>query len=350
MYKQEAKYSLDELVNIHLFNGPLALQGVHADVLFGMLRSMLVIRTVEEKIANAIEQGLVNTPCHLGIGQEAIAVGVSANLNKKDYVFGTHRSHSHYLAMGGGVYELIAEVFGKADGASKGMGGSMHLYGGDVGFLGSVPIVGATIPIAVGAGMAAKMDGKQAIAVCYFGDGAAEEGVLHESLNLASAYHLPVLFVCENNLYASHLDIKIRQPSDSVARFADAHCIESIKVDGNDAVELARGSADLINKIRNESRPCFIEAVTYRWRGHVGPDANIDVGVRRSREELEAWKRRDPIKRLVDGMINAEVLTQSVYLQLVDEVDTTVMSAVNKAKGSAYPNKEALYHLVYKDG
>lgn len=341
--------NLGELINPDRFNEALELKEVALDTLLSMLKDMLVIRIAEDHIGKAVERGLVKTPCHLSIGQEAIAVGISGSLNKGDHVFGTHRSHGHFLAMGGGLYELIAEIFGKADGASKGLGGSMHLYGGDMGFKGSVPIVGATIPIAVGAAMAAKMDGKQSIAVCYFGDGAAEEGVLHESLNLASAHNLPVLFVCENNLYSSHLDIRARQPADSIARFAQAHCIDVVRLDGNDVVQVGGESARAITKIRNECRPYFIEAVTYRWRGHVGPDENIDVGVRRSKKELDAWKLRDPIKRLMLAMIAKGMLTQSDYSRLVMEVDEQVRFAVQKATIAAYPEGERLYDLVYSD-
>jgi pyruvate dehydrogenase E1 component alpha subunit len=349
MYEHGAKHSLGDLVDVHQFNSPIEIQGVEPDILFNMLKSMVLIRAAEEGIGKAIIEGLIKTPCHLGIGQEAIAVGLSLNLKNTDYVFGTHRAHSHYLAMGGGVYELMAEVLGKADGASKGMGGSMHLYGGEFGFLGSVPIVGGTIPIAVGAAMAAKMDRKGGIAVCYFGDGAAEEGVLHESLNLASAYNLPVLFVCENNLYSSHLDIKVRQPSDSIARFADAHCIVSKKVDGNDVVQLSKLSNELINDMRANPRPYFIEAVTYRWRGHVGPDENIDVGVRRSKAELGAWKLRDPIKRLVEGMINEKLLDEERYQQLIGEINQFVSREIAKAKHADYPCHSLLSQAVYKD-
>lgn len=347
MHQQKMNHGLGELANPRKFNCSLNLDGVTRENALSLLKNMLTIRIIEEKISNLIVQGIIKTPCHLGIGQEAIAVGISANLTKKDYAFGTHRSHSHYLAMGGGVYELIAEVLGKHDGASKGMGGSMHLYDGSVGFMGSVPIVGATIPIAVGAAMAAKMDKNQAIAVCFFGDGAAEEGVLHESLNLASAYNLPVLFVCENNLYSSHLDINLRQPCDRVARFAQAHCIEALTIDGNDVVEVANTSLNLIKKIRTECRPGFIEAVTYRWCGHVGPDENIDVGVRRSRDELDAWKQRDPIKRLCEAMIMEKSLTQSSYLRLVDTISEVVDKAIIKAKAARYPTSESLYNVVY---
>ncbi|MBI5448111.1 MAG: thiamine pyrophosphate-dependent dehydrogenase E1 component subunit alpha [Gammaproteobacteria bacterium] len=348
MHPQNISQGLGELVDPLKFNHPLNLCGLTREKTFSLLKNMLTIRIIEEKISHLIVRGVVKTPCHLGTGQEAIAVGISENLTKHDYAFGTHRSHSHYLAMGGGVYELIAEVLGKKEGASKGMGGSMHLYGGEVGFMGSVPIVGATIPIAVGAAMAAKMDNNQAIAVCFFGDGAAEEGVLHESLNLASAYNLPVLFVCENNLYSSHLDINLRQPCDRVARFAQAHCIEAVTIDGNDVVGVRDASLNLIKKMRSECRPGFIEAVTYRWCGHVGPDENIDVGVRRSKSELDAWKQRDPIKRLRQAMMLEESLTESSYLQLVDNINGMVDEAIIKAEKAPYPKNEALYDLVYE--
>lgn len=349
MDSKSDRFSLNGLSDPCNYNDPLDLQGFNADLLLQMLRDMLSIRAVEEIISLNVEQGLIKTPCHLGIGQEAVAVGIAQNLRHSDYVFGTHRSHSHYLAMGGDIYKLIAETFGKVSGASKGMGGSMHLYAGECGFQASVPIVGATIPIAVGAALAAKKDGRQAIAVCFFGDGAAEEGVLHESLNLASIQSLPVLFVCENNLYSSHLDIMSRQPSERVARFAEAHCIDAYSLDGNDVVNLAQTSQQAINHIRTNSKPCFIEAVTYRWKGHVGPDENIDVGVRRSKEELAAWKLRDPIKRLVNAMQKQGFLNDSDYKKIIHEVYAEVEAATDKAKQADYPGTSQLFNLVYSD-
>ncbi len=190
-------------------------EGLEAD-----LELMLTIRRVEEVVGDLVSRGEVACPCHLSIGQEAVAVGVSRVLRSTDRIFGGHRSHAHYLALGGDPYRLFSEILGRDSGCSRGMGGSMHLYDPQVGFHGSVPIVAATIPIAVGAALAAKMDGIDTVAVCYFGDGAAEEGVLHESLNLAANLALPVLFVCENNLFSSHLDIRLRQPADAICRFA----------------------------------------------------------------------------------------------------------------------------------
>lgn len=298
-------------------------------------------------MALLVERQEAKCPCHLGIGQEAVAVGVSAHLTPEDRVFGGHRSHAHYLALGGDLYAMFAEILGRADGASKGMGGSMHLYGPSVGFHGSVPIVGATIPVAVGAALAAKMDGGKAIAVAYFGDGACEEGALHESFNLAAIMRLPVVFVCENNLYASHLDIKLRQPYDSVARFAIAHGMAANVVDGNDVVAVSRAAKQLITSARDREGPGFLEAVTYRWRGHVGPQEDIDVGVRRSLESLAAWKRRDPIGRLALALIARGEFTEDRYQCLSDEVRAEIDGAVEMARHASYPLFGQIIDMVY---
>ncbi len=244
-----------------------------------MLESMIAIRSAEERLGRMVEDGEIVCPVHLAVGQEAVPVGVSHHLTPDDRIFGAHRSHGHYLALGGDVYRLIAEALGRADGCSGGMGGSMHLYAPEVGFMGSVPIVAATVPVAVGAALAAKKDGNGAVAVSYIGDGAVEEGAVHESLNLASHMKLPVLFVCENNLYASHMDIAQRQPNDRTARFAEAAGIDALVIDGNSVTDVAAAAGHLIAAARRGDGPGYLEAVTYRWRGHVGPDENVDVGL-----------------------------------------------------------------------
>jgi pyruvate dehydrogenase E1 component alpha subunit len=338
---------LQSLANPAHHVDPLDLQNTAADRLQSYLRSMLTIRLAEEAIAELVISREAVCPCHLGIGQEAIAVGVSANLNAADRVFGGHRSHSHYLALGGDLNGLFAEVLGKETGCSRGMGGSMHLYGPDVGFHGSVPIVAATIPIAVGAALAIQMDGNPQVAVSYFGDGAAEEGVLHESLNLAAVKKLPVLFVCENNLYASHLDILLRQPSDRVARFAEAHRVPLRVVDGNDVIMVAAAARKLIALAREGQGPGFLEAVTYRWRGHVGADENIDVGVRRKLEDLQAWKHRDPIGRLRDAMTARGVLSPGAMKEMETGVRTAIDKALEAARAAPYPPAEALLDRVF---
>lgn len=339
--------NLGALADPRRYKERIELRNEPTEKLLGMLEGMLRIRFSEECVAELIESGEAKAPCHLGIGQEAVAVGVSDALRPSDRVYGGHRSHSHYLALGGDLNAMMAEILGRVTGASRGMGGSMHLYGPDVGFHGSVPIVGATIPVAVGAALAAKMDGRGDVAVAYFGDGACEEGVVHESLNLASVMNLPVIFVCENNLYSSHLDISLRQPFDSVGRFADVHRVERAVLDGNDVGTVASETHRLVERAREGGGPAFIEAVTFRWRGHVGPKEDIDVGVRRSPEELKAWKERDPVRRLVESLKADRNVTNAQVSDIEAAVREAVKQAVEFARSSPYPDEPALLDLVY---
>jgi TPP-dependent pyruvate/acetoin dehydrogenase alpha subunit len=329
------------------FAGPLDTTGHDVGQMRGLLSQMLTIRIAEEALGDLVTNGEAGAPCHLGIGQEAVAVGVAAHLRSSDRVFGGHRSHSQFLALGGSTYDLIAEVLGKADGASRGMGGSMHLFGRAFGFLGSVPLVAATIPIATGAGLAAQFDGRGDIAVPFFGDGATEEGVFHESMNLASILRLPVVFVCENNLFSSHLDINIRQPSNRIARYGEAHCMPSETVDGNDVLAVSSIAARLIARARAGEGPALLEAVTYRHRGHVGPNDDIDVGIRRSMEEVKAWKKRDPIDRLRRGMTIAGNLTDREYAGLVSDIRERIIADTERARRAAFPPSSALLDCVY---
>ena len=337
---------LGKLADPLAFTASLDVAGMDPAMLTGQLADMLLIRAVEERIGDMVTAGKIVCPCHLGIGQEAVAVGVSTCLRKTDRIFGAHRSHSHYLAMGGDVYALLAEVLGKADGCSRGMGGSMHLHDARNGFMGSVPIVAGTVPLAVGAGLAAKMDGRGDIAVAYFGDGAAEEGALHESLNLASNFKLPVLFVCENNLFASHLHISQRQPGNSIARFATAHAVPCEIVDGNDVLAVARAAGRLAAAAREARGPGFLEAVTYRWRGHVGPREDVDVGVNRN-GELALWKKRDPVRRLADALRSAGHLAPHGLERLQREAMERVDAAWRRAEKAPFPTPSALIDAVY---
>lgn len=317
------------------------------ETLTEFLEKMIFIRMVEEQIAELVKNNEVHCPCHLGVGQEAIAVGIAQHLRKDDRAFGNHRSHCHYLAMGGSASKMIDEIFGKATGCSKGMGGSMHLYAGDVGFQGSVPIVAGTIPMAVGAALAAKLQKKDIVAIAYFGDGACEEGVVHESLNLASIMKLPVIFVVENNMYSSHMDIAQRQPYDSVARFARSHAVESRVVDGNDVIAVSNAAGELIARARKGDGPGFLEGVTYRWLGHVGANHDIDVGVRRSISELDAWKARDPIKRLELAMKNLKIYDQNHFDQFKEKTAGDLERMVIEARNAPWPEYSALLDYVY---
>jgi len=311
------------------------------------LRTMSIIRAVERRLADGRRDGLIGGPVHLGVGQEAIAVGVSQFLRSSDRVFGAHRSHSHLLALGSDIRKLFAEVLGRETGHSKGMGGSMHLCDKSVGFYGSVPIVAGTIPLAVGAGMAARLQNTSDVAVAYFGDGACEEGVVHESLNLASIQKDPVLFVVENNLFASHMHISMRQPKDSTARFAEANNISYRIVDGNDVIEVAKASNELITDAREGKGPGFLEAVTYRWYGHVDWREDVDVGVNRSQEDIDQWRAKDPIRRLKNGMINAGIWTQKQDDEMNAEIKAEVDEAWLLALDDPYPDQNALFRPVY---
>lgn len=328
------------------FTGPVDLQNTPDATALAMLERMALIRRAEEQIAEMVEAGEVNCPCHFAIGQEATAVGVAAHLRPTDRGFGAHRSHSHYLASGGSIEKLMAEVRGRDTGASRGMGGSMHLYGADIGFAGSVPIVAGTVPLAVGAALAAKLDGSGDVGIAYFGDGACEEGVVHESMNLAAVMHLPVLFVVENNLYSSHLDIHLRQPSNRVARFAESHGIATRVIDGNDVIAVAHAAGELISNARMGGGPGFIEAVTYRWRGHVGPDENIDVGLRRSASEIAAWKKRDPIARL-RAALEARGLEAAELDACLKSAEASAKAARAKSFDAPWPPVSALLEHVY---
>jgi pyruvate dehydrogenase E1 component alpha subunit len=339
--------SLGPLADPDCYHGALDLPSEGSEWLADALGGMMLIRAAEEKIGDMVGEGRVRCPCHLAIGQEAPAVGVARHVRKGDRLFGAHRSHAHYLALGGALRALMAEVQGKATGASGGMGGSMHLVDVQSGLYGTVPIVGATIPLAVGAGLAAKLDGQGAVAVSFFGDGATEEGVFHESMNLAAAHRLPVLFACENNLFSSHLHINLRQPSDSVARYAEAHRIPWTVVDGNDVVAVAGVVERAMASIRNGEGPRFIEAVTYRWRGHVGPREDEDVGVKR-KADLAEWKMRDPIRRLADALLDRGDLDEARLEAMWAAARTEVQAAWDTAVDDPFPPAEDLLGHVYK--
>jgi len=341
------KNQLEELSNPEKYHESISIDNQKVDVLKGALNLMLLIRKTEQQLAIGRENGLIGGPVHLGAGQEAIAVGISQNLRKTDRVFGAHRSHSHLLALNPDCYKLFAEVLGKKTGFSKGMGGSMHLYDQPNGFYGSVPIVAGTVSLAVGAAMAAKMQNTDDIGVAYIGDGAVEEGVVHESFNLAKIQKAPMLFVIENNLFASHMHISLRQPSDMISRFAAANDIPYKLVDGNDVIAVAKASKELIDDMRAGKGPGFIELVTYRWYGHVDWRDDVDVGVDRSLDDIENWKERDPITRLSKSMIKSKIWTEEQELELGSKIDKEIQAAWGVAMNDPYPSADATLKYVY---
>ena len=339
---------LGPLADAAEFHGPIALPADAAPYA-GAVETMLTIRRAEERIADGVADGTIRCPCHLAIGQEAAAVGVAMHLRATDRAFGAHRSHAHFLAMGGSLHGLFAEVLGKDTGVSRGMGGSMHLIARERGFFGSVPIVGATIPIAVGAGLAARMDGRGDVAVSFFGDGATEEGGFHESMNLARVLDAPVLFVCENNLFSSHLHIGLRQPTNSVARYAVAHGVPHATVDGNDVVAVAQAVEGAMASMRQGGGPFLLECITYRWRGHVGHREDEDVGVARKADHGR-WKGRDPIGRLVAGLKARGLMDDGALARTEAAVALRVQQAWAQAVEDPYPAEGELLARTWTTG
>jgi TPP-dependent pyruvate/acetoin dehydrogenase alpha subunit len=325
---------------------PNATSELPTDLLWRLYRSMVLIRVTEERIAELVTAGEIKTPCHLYIGQEAIAAGVCATLGKEDYVWGGHRSHGHYLAKGGELNAMMAEIFGKATGCSRGRGGSMHLCAPEVGVLGTVPLVAATIPLAVGAAMAAKMRGDRQVSVAFFGDGAVEEGHFHESANLAALYRLPVVFVCENNWYSSHMHISQRRAKDNIDEAALVHGLSGKRVDGNDAEAVFLAAVEAVESARESKGPTLLEFRTFRWRGHVGPSWDMDVGIKR-RGELKNWVEKDPIVRL-RARLEAAGAADDQFIAAKHACEQAVEESILFARQSPWPQPaEAHQHVFY---
>ena len=345
--KSSLSAEFEKLINPKNCHEPIDVSGLVFSDLYDFLKKMMIIREAEAQIALGRKDGVIGGPVHLSSGQEAIAVGVSACLQKSDRVFGAHRSHSHLMALNPDPYKLFAETLGKTTGFSKGMGGSMHLWDVSNGFFGSTPIVAGTVPLAVGAGIAAKLQSSGDVGVAYFGDGAIEEGVVHEALNLASCQKVPVLFVAENNLFSSHLHISLRQPSSMLSRFAIANAIPHKVVDGNDVVAIWKATQELLLEARAGRNPGFLEAVTYRWFGHVDWREDIDVGVNRSVEDLEDWRKRDPISRLSQGMIRAGIWSVNQEHLLSEEVRCFIKASWERAVNDPFATNAVTMEYVY---
>lgn len=315
--------------------------------LHSLYTTMLKIRLFEERVARLLVQGEIRCPTHLCIGQEAVAAGVCANLRKDDLVYSTHRGHGHYIAKGGDLNLLMAELYGRKTGCSRGKGGSMHVVAPETGFMGSSSIVGGNIPLAVGAALAFTMQKSDRVSVAFFGDGATDEGVFHESLNFAALKGLPVLFVCENNLYSSHLRLSERQPADNIYKQAEVHKVPGIRIDGNNVVEVYLASQKAIEKARKGRGPTLMECRTFRWRGHVGPSWDLDKDIR-DPEEVEVWVRRCPIKMFEALLVNSGILTDSDNAKLCNKIDEEVEKALAFAKDSPYPEESELLQNLFK--
>ena len=315
--------------------------------LLNLHRQMLFIRMVEERIANEYAAQEMRCPIHLSIGQEAVAVAVCAALSPTDYVFSNHRCHAHYLAKGGDLPAMLAELYGKATGCASGKGGSMHLVDTRCGFMGAAPIVGSTIPIAVGTAFSAKQRVSDRVTAVFFGEGAIETGVFYESMNFAALHELPVLFVCENNLYSVYSPLSVRQPKGrQVSDVGSGIGVESCQIDGNDVARINWTAAEAVRKIRAGDGPIFIECLTYRWREHCGPNYDNDLGYR-SPIEFESWKRACPIEQAQRELKKTGAISDVEIAALKSSFNQIIDTALAFAKSSPFPEPENAFEAVY---
>jgi len=310
--------------------------------------TMLRLRRFEERVAELLgSKPEIICPVHLYTGQEAVAVGVCANLRRDDYVFSTHRSHGHYIAKDGDIKALMAELYGRVTGCSKGRGGSMHLASPNVGLPGSSAIVAGTVPLAVGTALASSLKGQDTVSVAFFGDGAVDEGVFYESLNFASLKKLPVIFVCENNLYSTHMPISACLADTRIYKKAEAFNMPDLQIGGNNVIEVFKAAKQAIEDARGGNGPTLIECVTYRWRGHVGPNYDLDKGLR-SKEELDSWMNRCPIEALEGFLLERDILSEPEKIQIYEGIDKEIEESVTFARESPFPDENELLDNVFK--
>ena len=307
-----------------------------------LLREMIRIRTVEETIADLYLEAEMRTPTHFSIGQEAVAVGVCAALRRDDVVYSGHRCHAHYLAKGGGLAEMVAELYGRETGCARGRGGSVHLNDRDAGFIAASAILGQTMATAVGSALAFKMDGLDRVAVTFFGDGTVEEGIFHESLNFAVVKRLPVLFMCENNGYSTHTPLGVRQPASvPIHARAASYGMPSGCVDGNDVFAVFTAAREAVAGSRRGEGPSFLECITYRWREHVGQLWDYDKGYR-TKTEVDEWIARCPIKRATEQLVAEGLCSMDEVARIERGCQDEVNRAVAAAKAAPFPTVEDL--------
>jgi acetoin:2,6-dichlorophenolindophenol oxidoreductase subunit alpha len=304
------------------------------------------IRRFEERTIELMAKGQIPGAIHTSIGQEGAVVGACIGLRNDDYITGTHRSHAHPIAKGAALNPLMAELLGKRTGVCTGKGGSMHLADFSVGSLGETAIVGSALPIAVGAGLSARMRGSDQVCLSFFGDGATNTGAFHEALNLASIWHLPVVFLCENNQYALTTSIRNSTPVEDLADRAASYRMPGIIADGQDAMAVYQVTMDAVARARAGDGPTFIEAKTYRFREHAELGA-LDISYYRPSSEIESWKERDPLTLFASLVLKNGVMNQEDINALESQVTEEVDRAVQFARDSPFPDSDDLYKGLY---
>ncbi|MFD2131940.1 thiamine pyrophosphate-dependent dehydrogenase E1 component subunit alpha [Pseudogracilibacillus auburnensis] len=313
------------------------------DKLKELYKTMWDIRFFEEKVDEFFAKGMIHGTTHLCVGQEASAVGSCAVLQEEDKITSTHRGHGHCIAKGAEVDRMMAELFGRTTGYCKGKGGSMHIADVDKGNLGANGIVGGGIPLAVGSALTSYMKKLNYVTVCYFGDGATNEGSFHEALNLAAVWNLPVVFICENNQYGMSGPVKDMVKIENISERAKSYGFPGVTIDGNDMIEVMNATNEAVERARSDQGPTLIEMKTYRWKGHSKSDARLY----RTREEENEWKEKDPIKRFKDVLIEANVFSEEDAEAIKQAAKQDIENSVTFAQNSPMPTEDDLLTDVY---
>ena len=321
-----------------MFNQPL-----DKDHLLNLYRQMVVIREFEEQVADLYSRTLIPGIAHVSIGQEAVAAGVCAALRRDDYITSTHRGHGHCLAKGARPDRMFAELFGKVEGYCRGKGGSMHIADPDTGNLGANAIVGGSLAIATGAGLSAKLRKSDQVAVCFFGDGAANQGLMLESMNMAAIWKLPVIYVCEHNQYGEYTATE-QVTAGSISQRGEALGIRSVNVDGMDVIAVFEVAADMVAQARAGDGPGFIVCETYRYLGHGMSDRDRAY---RTREEEQRWQQHDPINRLAQQLLAGGQVAQSDLDAIVNDTKHEIAAAIEFAQAAPLPNPDEVTQHVY---
>jgi len=312
-----------------------------------MLRKMILVRAFEEKLEDLYQRKAMFGSTHSYRGQEAIAVGVCAALQPADLIASYHRGTGHLIAKGADLYKLLCECMGRAEGYSQGRGGKMHMGDLSFGFLGNTGTVGGSVPTATGAALAAKIRGSKEVVVSFFGDGAANQGVVHEAMNLAGVWKLPVIYVCENNQYAMTVSFEKSVAIKHLADRAQAYGFEGKTVDGNDVETVYRETEKAVAKGRDGGGATFLECITYRWDGHFGGDPGTAY---RSKEEIDSWKQKCPLKRLKEKLVQEGFLSEPEFTRMSESVYAELEEVARRAEASPLPKKEVDLNSVYAGG
>ncbi|MBA7599019.1 Acetoin:2,6-dichlorophenolindophenol oxidoreductase subunit alpha [subsurface metagenome] len=311
--------------------------------LIDMYRTMVRIRRFEERVSREFADGNIPGSVHVYIGEEAVATGAIAHLRKDDYIMSTHRGHGHMIAKGGQTDRMMAELFAKKTGYCLGKGGSMHIADLEIGILGAAGIVGSGIPIATGAGLSAKMRGTDQVTLCFFGDGASNLGRFHEGINLGAVWKLPVIYICENNLWAVSVPTSCSLAISNIADRAIGYGIPGIVVDGMDVMAVYEAAGEAVARARRGEGPSLIEAKTYRFRGHFEGDS----GTYRPKEEIEEWLKRDPLKSFKEKLLEIKLLTEKKADEIDQEMLAEIDQAVKFAQESPFPEPEETLENVF---